>query len=154
MSGAGCSRPRSRRSDASRSTSRCSKSARGRSSANGAGPSGGRAAATPVVGRGVRSWVQAGAEQRRWTVGIPSRRCLLLLSLLGASALLWVLVQIGLGAERWWMRSRFVAKGLDAFWERGRLRQIGLAGGLLLLAVIIKRGFVDYIADIALYTTA
>src|SRR5205807_6950048 len=96
----------------------------------------------------------AGAEQKRWTVEIPSRRYLLLLSLLGASALLWALVQIGLGAERWWMPSRFVANGLGALWQRGRLRQIGLAGGLLLLAVVIKRGFVDYIADIALYTTA
>lgn len=115
---------------------------------------GARWGSTPVLGRVVRAWVQAGAEQKRWTVEIPSRRYLLLLSLLGASALLWVLVQIGLGADRWWIPSQFVAKGLDALWQRGRLRQIGLAGGLLLLAVVVKRGFVDYAADIALYTTA
>src|SRR5207302_1863556 len=89
-----------------------------------------RAGSVPL-GRVVRAWVQAGAEQKRWTVEIPSRRYFLLLSLLGASALLWVLVQIGLGAERWWVPSQFVARGLDALWQRGRLRQIGLAGGLL-----------------------
>lgn len=113
-----------------------------------------RGVSMPLVGRIVRAWVQASEEQKQWTVEIPSRRYFLLLSVLGASGLLWVLAQVVFGARRWWIPSPFVADTLSALWQEGRLRHAGLAGALLLLALVVKRGFVDYVADIALYTAA
>jgi hypothetical protein len=105
----------------------------------------------PLVGPVISGLAKAaqGAldEQRVSKVVIPSRVRLLYLSALMVVILVTVLTIF------WWWPSPFVH---DVFRKLGRpgLLNLGWMVGLLGAGVLLKRVFVDYIGDVALYVTA
>lgn len=107
----------------------------------------------PVVGAMVADWAGRATEERqRENVEIPARRYLLGLSLLAGAVLGGLLWLIAIGRFPWWPSPvvHVVVKELG----REDFRRLLWIAGLLVAAVVAKKVFIDYIADIALYATA
>jgi len=107
-------------------------------------------------GLDIRTWSENRQNARRWRAEIAGRAVFLLLSALALFPLGWLAfrlfdpTQINVFGFR---VSSVLPIVVTQLGDQG-LRNIAWLLMLLLLGVFLKRAFVDYIADIALYTTA
>jgi hypothetical protein len=96
-------------------------------------------------------------EENRWSIQIRARRWLSLVTILGILFLGWCSYLVVSGRENQFLITRpltSVVHDLIIALGKPNLEKLAIIVGLLSLATLLKRVFVDYIGDIALYATA